>query len=74
MARPVRLSDFQRAQRTATDKLSFKELQRNKNPRPWATAPVPPPEPSAPPPAPLDIPEFNGVLNLFNDNNTEVIL
>lgn len=26
------------------------------------------------PPAPLNIPEFNGVLNLFNDNNLEVIL
>jgi hypothetical protein len=26
------------------------------------------------PPAPLNILEFNGVLNLFNDNNLEVIL
>lgn len=26
------------------------------------------------PPAPLNISEFNGVLNLFNDNNLEVIL
>jgi len=29
---------------------------------------------SPPPPVPLNIPEFAGVLNLFNDNNLEVIL